>query len=249
VELLVLLGAGIVAGAMNAAVGSGTLVTYPLLLAYGLPPVIANGTNTMGIAPGNVAGAWSYRRQLTGRRRTVIRLAAVIGLGAALGATLVLVLPSTVFEAVVPWLILVACALVLAQPRISRLLRERGVDATRLPRRALVPVLLVIGIYAGYFGAAQGIVLIAALTTLLDADLQRSNAVKNVLQGVSNGVAGVVFALGGAVAWGPAIAVGTGAVIGGFVGAPVARRLPDAALRGLIVAIGLAAAVVSFRAF
>ena len=248
-ELLLLLGAGVVAGAMNAAVGSGTLVTYPLLLAYGLPPVIANGTNTMGIAPGNVAGAWSYRAQLAGRRTRVALLAAVIGIGAVLGATLVLALPSSVFEAAVPWLILLACGLVLAQPRISRALRERGVDASRLPRRALVPVLLVVGVYAGYFGAAQGILLIAALTTMFDGDLQRSNAVKNVLQGVSNGAAGVVFAVGGAVAWGPAIAVGAGSVIGGFLGAPFARRLPDAALRALIVAIGLVAAVVSFRVF
>lgn len=248
-ELLLLLGAGIVAGAMNAAVGSGTLVTYPLLLAYGLPPVIANGTNTTGIAPGNVAGAWSYRTQLAGRRTTVSKLALVIGAGAVLGATLVIALPSSVFETLVPWLILVACALVLVQPRLTRALRERGVDPTKLPRRALVPVLLLIGVYAGYFGAAQGIVLIAALTTMFDGDLQRSNAVKNVLQGVSNGAAGVVFALAGFVAWGPAIAVGTGAVLGGFVGAPFARRLPDAALRGLIVAIGLVAAVVSFRSF
>jgi uncharacterized membrane protein YfcA len=249
VELLLLLGAGIVAGAMNAAVGSGTLVTYPLLLAYGLPPVIANGTNTAGIAPGNVAGAWSYRTQLAGRRRTVVRLALVIGVGAALGATLVVTLPSSVFERLVPWLILVACLLVLVQPRLTRMLRERGVDPTRLPRRTLVPVLLVIGIYAGYFGAAQGIVLIAALTTLFDADLQRSNAVKNVLQGISNGIAGIVFALAGSVDWAAAIAVGAGAILGGFIGAPFASRLPDPALRGLIVAIGLAAAVISFRSF
>ena len=234
---------------MNAAVGSGTLVTYPLLLAYGLPPVVANGTNTTGIAPGNVVGAWSYRTQLVGRRSTIVKLTAVILVGAMLGATLVVALPSTVFESLVPWLILVACALVLAQPWITRTLLARGVDPTRLPRRTLVPVLLGIGVYAGYFGAAQGILLIAALTTLFDADLQRSNAVKNVLQGVSNGGAGIVFAVAGLVNWPAAIAVGLGAAVGGSLGAPFARRLPDAALRGIIVGIGVIAAIVSFRSF
>ena len=246
--MVLLLGAGIVAGAMNAAVGSGTLVTYPLLLAYGLPPVTANATNTAGIAPGNVAGAWANRRELSGRWVTIAGLAAVVGVGAVAGATLVLVLPSSVFEALVPWLILLACALVLVQPRISRALRERRIDPTSLPRRALVPSLLLLGIYAGYFGAAQGIVLIAALTTMFDSDLQRSNAVKNVLQGVSNLAAAIVFALAGAISWIPAVAVGSGAVVGGLVGAPVARRLPDPAMRALIVAIGVIAAVLSFRA-
>lgn len=241
--------AGVVAGAMNAAVGSGTLVTYPLLLAYGLPPVVANGTNTTGIAPGNVVGAWSYRRALAGRRSTIAKLTAVILVGAVAGALLVVALPSTVFESLVPWLILVACALVLVQPWITRSLLARGVDPTRLPRRTLVPVLLGIGVYAGYFGAAQGILLIAALTTLFDADLQRSNAVKNVLQGVSNGAAGLVFALAGFVNWPAAVAVGLGAAVGGSIGAPFARRLPDPALRGIIVTIGVVAAVVSFRSF
>lgn len=241
--------AGVVAGAMNAAVGSGTLVTYPLLLAYGLPPVVANGTNTTGIAPGNVVGAWSYRRALAWRRSTIAKLTAVILVGAVAGALLVVALPSTVFESLVPWLILVACALVLVQPWITRSLLARGVDPTRLPRRTLVPVLLGIGVYAGYFGAAQGILLIAALTTLFDADLQRSNAVKNVLQGVSNGAAGLVFALAGFVNWPAAVAVGLGAAVGGSIGAPFARRLPDPALRGIIVTIGVVAAVVSFRSF
>lgn len=244
-NLLLLAGAGVVAGAVNSVIGSGTLLTYPLLLAAGLPPVVANGTNSLGIAPGNAFGAWGYRRELAGRRREVMPMALLIGLGALVGAAAVLALPSSVFARVVPWLILVACALVIVQPYVVRALQRRGIDPTSLPRRALVPVLLAVGIYAGYFGAAQGIILMAALATLYDVDLQRSNAAKNVLQGVSNATAAVVFAIAGAVNWPAAIAVGAGASVGGLIGAPFARRLPDAVLRAVIVAVGLVAAGVS----
>jgi uncharacterized membrane protein YfcA len=245
VDLLLLAGAGVVAGAVNSAVGSGTLLTYPLLLAAGLPPVVANGTNSMGIAPGNAFGAWGYRRELAGQARPVRLLGATVGMGALAGAILVLALPSRVFEVVVPWLILLACALVVVQPTLVRALQRRGIDPTTLPRRTLLPVLLLVGVYAGYFGAAQGIILIAALTVLFDVDLQRSNAVKNVLQGVSNGAAALVFAVAGVVSWPAALALGVGASVGGLVGAPVARRLPDIVLRGVIVAVGLVAAGVS----
>jgi len=248
VDLLLLVGAGIIAGAVNAAVGSGTLLTYPLLLAYGLPPVVANGTNSAGLAPGNLFGALGYRREMAGRRREVVPLALAIGGGALVGAILVVALPASVFERIVPWFILLACVLVLVGPRITASLRSRGLDPTTLPRHVLLPILVVVGLYAGYFGAAQGIIIVAALTMLFDVDLQRSNAVKNVLQGVSNGVAAVVFAIAGAVAWLPALALAVGASVGGAVGAPVARRLPAAALRGLIVVVGVVAAVMSLRA-
>jgi uncharacterized protein len=245
VNLLLLAGAGVVAGAINAVIGSGTLLTYPLLLASGLPPVVANGTNTLGIAPGNAFGAWGYRRELAGRGRQVAGLAALVGVGAVLGAVLVLALPSSVFESVVPWLIVAACVLVVVQPWMVRRLLSRGIDPTSLPKHALVPVLVAVGVYAGYFGAAQGIILIAALGALYDTDLQRSNAAKNVLQGVSNAAAAVVFVIAGSVSWPAAIAIGAGASLGGFLGAPFARRLPDRVLRAIIVVVGLVAAVVS----
>ena len=244
-NLLLLAGAGVLAGGVNAAIGSGTLLTYPLLLAAGLPPVVANGTNSLGIAPGNAFGAWAYRRELAGRGRQVAGMAVLVGAGALLGALLVLALPSTVFEKVVPWLIVAACVLVVLQPHLVRALKARGVDPTSLPRRALIPVLFAVGIYAGYFGAAQGIILIAALGALYDADLQSTNAAKNVLQGVSNTAAAFAFVIAGAVSWPAAIAIGAGAAIGGAIGAPFARRLPDPVLRGIIVAVGLVAAVVS----
>jgi uncharacterized membrane protein YfcA len=245
VNLLLLAGAGVVAGAINSVIGSGTLLTYPLLLASGLPPVVANGTNTLGIAPGNAFGAWGYRRELAGRSRQVAGMAALVGVGAVLGAVLVLALPSTVFESIVPWLIVAACVLVVVQPYLVRRLKARGVDPTALPRRALVPVLFAVGIYAGYFGAAQGIILIAALGALYDADLQNTNAAKNVLQGVSNTAAAIAFVVAGSVDWPAAIAIGAGAALGGAIGAPFARRLPDPVLRAIIVVVGLVAAVVS----
>jgi uncharacterized protein len=245
VNLALLAVAGVGAGAINAVIGSGTLLTYPLLLAAGLPPVVANGTNTLGIAPGNAFGAWGYRRELGGRRRQILGMAALVGVGAVVGATLVLALPSSVFERIVPWLIVAACVLVIVQPTLVRRLRSRGVEPTDLPRRALVPVLLGVGVYAGYFGAAQGIILIAALGALYDPDLQRSNAAKNVLQGVSNAAAAVAFVVAGAVDWPAALAIGVGASVGGLIGAPFARRLPDRVLRTVIVVVGLTAAVVS----
>jgi uncharacterized membrane protein YfcA len=245
VNLLLLAGAGVVAGAVNAAVGSGTLLTYPLLLASGLPPVVANGTNSLGVAPGGLSAAWVYRGELEGRSAQVRVMALTGCVGAVVGALLVIALPARVFEVVVPWLILSACALVLVQPTLQRWLRSRGIDPTSLPRRALIPVLLGIGVYAGYFGAAQGVILMAALGTMYDTDLQRSNAVKNIVGGLSNVLAAGVFALAGVVMWAPALALAVGATVGGLIGAPFARRLPEPVLRGLIVAVGLVAATVS----
>ena len=216
-----------------------------MLLASGLPPVVANGTNSLGVAPGGLSAAWVYRGELEGRKAQV-RLMALTGcVGAVVGALLVIALPARVFEVVVPWLILSACALVLVQPALQRWLRSRGIDPTSLPRRALIPVLLGIGVYAGYFGAAQGVILMAALGTMYDTDLQRSNAVKNIVGGLSNVLAACVFALAGVVMWAPALALAVGATAGGLIGAPFAKRLPEPVLRGLIVVVGLVAAAVS----
>ena len=218
-----------------------------MLLAAGLPPVVANGTNSLGLVPGNIAGAWGYRRETTGRRSLLTRMAVAISLGAAIGAGLVIALPARVFAAVVPWLILAACVLVLVQPRLVRAMRARGWTAASLPRPSLLPALFAVGIYAGYFGAAQGIVLIGVLGTLYDHDLQLTNGAKNVMQSTGNTVAALLFVAAGLVSWPAAIAMGAGSVVGGLVGAPVARRTPDAVLRAFIVGVGLVAAVVSLR--
>lgn len=234
--------AGLAAGTINTVVGAGSLVTFPTLLAVGLPPVVANVSNTVGLVPGSVSGAWGYRRELAGQRSRLLRLGVCTLLGAAGGAVLLLVLPESAFEAVVPVLIVLACVLVVIQPWLVRRLGER-------PRRdhggpVLWVLILLTGVYGGYFGAAQGVLLIAVLGLGLNESLQRVNAAKNVLAGVANLVAGIVFVIVADVDWGAAGLVALGAMAGGLAGARVARSLPPPALRAVVVALGLAAIVI-----
>lgn len=233
--------AGLAAGTINTVVGSGSLVTFPTLLWVGLPPVVANVSNTVGLVPGAVSGAWGYRRELSGQRARLLRLSTGTLTGAATGATLLLVLPPGVFAAVVPALILLACALVVLQPWLVRRLADR-------PRRdhggPLVWVFVfATGMYGGYFGAAQGVLLIAVLALGLDETLQRVNAAKNVLAGLANLVGGIIFILVADVNWAAAGLVALGAIVGGFTGARIARMLPPSALRAVVVAIGVVAIV------
>ncbi len=242
-NLLLLGGAGVLAGAVNSAVGSGTLLTYPILVASGLPPVVANGTNTLGLIPGSAAAAWGYRRELAGRVRLLVPLCVAIMAGSLVGALAVVRLPQA-FVVVVPWLILAACVLVIVQPWVARRLASAAPDGSR--HRALLPSLLGTGVYSGYFGAGQGMILLAVLGTLHDHDLQRSNAVKNLLAAVANVMSAAVFVAAASVDLGAALAVGVGALAGGLLGAPATRRLPQGALRALVVGIGLVAAVAGF---
>jgi uncharacterized protein len=236
--------AGLVAGAINAVVGSGTLVTFPTLLAIGLPPVVANVSNTVGLVPGGIAGAWGYRRELTGQRPRVLRLATATVVGASLGAVLLLVLPESSFVAVVPALILLGCVLVVIQPWLVRRLGERTRPHHGGPLVWLL--VLAIGTYGGYLGAGQGVLLIAVLGLGLDETLQRVNAAKNVLAVLANLVAGLIFVAAADVEWAAAALIAAGSTLGGLVGAGVARRLPATVLRGTVVIIGLIA-VVSLR--
>jgi uncharacterized protein len=236
--------AGLAAGAINTVVGSGTLVTFPTLLAIGLPPVVANVSNTVGLVPGGVAGAWGYRRELTGQRPRVLRLATATVVGASLGAVLLLVLPESSFEAVVPALILLGCVLVVIQPWLMRRLGERTRPHHGGPLVWLL--VLAIGVYGGYLGAGQGVLLIAVLGLGLDETLQRVNAAKNVLAGLANLVAGLIFVAVADVDWAAAALIAAGATVGGLGGAGVARRLPEAVLRATVVVIGLIAVVSLF---
>jgi len=236
--------AGLGAGAINAVIGSGTLITFPTLLAVGLPPVVANVSNTVGLVPGSVAGTWGYRRELAGQRSRMFRLATATVIGAIIGAVLLLVLPESSFEAVVPALILLGCALVLVQPWVLRRLGERSRPQHGGPLVWLG--VLTIGVYGGYLGAGQGVLLIAVLGVGLDETLQRVNAAKNVLAGLANLVASLIFVVVADIDWTAAALIAAGATIGGLVGAGVARRLPEVVLRGTVVVIGLIA-VVSLR--
>jgi uncharacterized membrane protein YfcA len=241
-EALALFAAGVFAGAINAVVGSGTLVTFPTLLAFGYAPVLANVTNNIGVLPGSITGALAYRRELRGQRARVLRLAVGSTFGGAAGALLLLELPETAFDAIVPVLILLGCALVVAQPWLSRRVgeRRRGV-AHGGP--LLLAAVAVTGIYGGYFGAAQGVLLIAFLGIFLEDDLQRLNAVKNVLAGLVNAVAAVIFITVSDVAWGAALMLALGSTAGGHLGGTLGRRLPPQVLRGIIVVVGTTAAV------
>ncbi len=242
------------AGTINTIVGSGSLITFPTLLAFGYSPVVANVTNTVGLVPGSVSGALGYRPELQGQRSRLMYLGLPSVLGGITGGILLLVLPGSVFRGVVPVLILVACALVAAQPRLSsRLARRRSRSEGPSPAHggaALWATVYLTGVYGGYFGAAQGVILIALLGIFLEDELQRLNAAKNVLAALVNGIAALlfiaapwVFHSSAHVAWGPAAILAGGAVIGGQAGAKLGRRLPAPLLRGIIVVVGTAVAI------
>ncbi|HUP54706.1 MAG TPA: sulfite exporter TauE/SafE family protein [Methylomirabilota bacterium] len=240
-ESLLILFVGFLAGTVNTVVGSGSLLTFPTLIALGYPPLIANVSNNIGLAPGSLSGAIGYRRELAGQRAVAIRLGVVAAVGGATGAALLLLLPASAFERIVPVLILVACGLVIAQPRLSALARARTVGPHERP--GLDPLLPLAvggtGVYGGYFGAAQGVILMALLGVLVDDDLQRINALKNVLTAIVNGTAAVIFALTTAVAWDAALLLAVGSVVGGQAGARLGRRIPPTLLRVVIVTVGL----------
>jgi uncharacterized membrane protein YfcA len=175
--------AGLAAGAINTVVGSGTLITFPVLLAFGYAPVTANVSNTLGLVPGSVSGAMGYRRELSGQRGRAIRLGTMSLLGGVTGAVLLLILPASAFKAVVPVFIALALVLTLLQPRLTAWLLRRKIDLGHR-RSIFAPVAVyVTGVYGGYFGAAQGILLLAILGVALTQDLHRTNALKNVLAG------------------------------------------------------------------
>ena len=248
IEAAAILLAGVAAGTINTVVGSGTLVTFPTLLAFGVPPVTANISNAIGLVPGSVSGAVGYRRELAGQRARVLRLASATTIGAAGGAVLLLVLPSAAFNTIVPALILLGLVLVVLQPRISRAVAARHEHLGGLPEHGapwVWPSVLGVGVYCGYFGAAQGVLCMAVLGAGVDDTLQRLNAVKNVLAAVGNGVAGVVFvaAAFGQVDWRITGLIAAGAIVGGQLGATWGRRLPAPVLRALIVVVGTVALV------
>lgn len=244
-EIAGVFGAGIVAGTANTVVGSGSLLTFPTLVAFGYSPLVANVSNTLGLVPGSVSGAIGYRSELAGQRSRLKRLGVVSIAGGLLGASLLLLLPSTSFERVVPYLILVACALVVVQPRLSAVMIKR---AAAQPDRGRPHLLLDVGvfgtaIYGGYFGAAQGVILVALLGIFVEDHLQRLNAAKNVLAGLVNGVAALLFVIFAPIAWLPAGLLAAGSTIGGQIGAKAGRRLPPNVLRVLIVVVGTAVAI------
>ncbi len=242
-EVLAIACAGLGAGAINTLVGSGTLITFPVLLGFGYHPVTANVSNTIGLVPGSVSGAYGYRRELAGQRARALRLGACSVAGGVTGAVLLLVLPASAFKAIVPAFIAIALVLTVLQPRINAWLARWRVELGAHGGPLTLLAVYLAGVYGGYFGAAQGILLLAILGVALDQELQRTNALKNVLAGLVNGVAGVYFAFAAHVDWGPAGLIAASSIVGAQLGARFGRRLPPAALRAAIVAVGVFAIV------
>jgi uncharacterized membrane protein YfcA len=261
VDLLALVLAGAAAGLINTVVGSGTLITFPTLLALGVPPVLANVSNTIGLAPGSLSGALSMRRELTGQRRRSVVLGAASLIGGVAGALLLLRLPSSAFDAIVPVLIGLGCLLVILQPTLSRRLAARR---TRLAEAGTAPVvadpagmavpgtgakvalwvaILLTGVYGGYFGAAQGVLLLGVMGIALTESLPRINAVKNILALIVNGIAGVIFVIVSHVNWPAAIAIAVGSIVGAQIGGRVGRKIPPLVYRVIIVVVGIVAIV------
>src|SRR3954454_11239991 len=222
--------AGMAAGTINTVVGSGSLITFPMLLTLGYPPVLANVSNNIGLVPGAISGVYGYRRELVGQRGRIVRLAPLSAIGALTGALLLLVLPSAVFKRVVVVLIVVALVLVVLGPRLSRRLARPHEGHARLSL-TLVVLVGAAGIYGGYFGAAQGIILIALLGIFVLDDLQRLNGTKNVLAMTVNIVASVVFVFATNVDWAVVTCIAAGSIVGGQLGATFGRRLDPRALR------------------
>ena len=245
-EVVALLAAGMAAGTINTIVGSGTLITFPTLLFFGFPPLVANVSNTVGLVAGGLTGIHGYRSELAGQGRTLRRLVPASFLGAVTGAILLLALPESAFDAIVPVLIGVAVLLVLLGPRLQAWAGTRHPDHDSLGRRVLMTVgVFAAGVYGGYFGAAQGVLLVGIMSVLMTISLQRINGLKNVLSTVVNAVAAVVFMLVAweRINWSVAALIAIGSLAGGYAGARVGRRLSPSVLRGVIVTIGVVAIV------
>ncbi|TGN65899.1 sulfite exporter TauE/SafE family protein [Nocardioides eburneiflavus] len=246
IEAVLITLAGVAAGTINTVVGSGTLITFPTLLAFGVPPVTANVSNTVGLVPGSMSGVFGYRRELAGQRARVLRLGSASLLGGIAGALLLLWLPSSAFDAIVPALIALGVLLVLLGPRIQRSVAARAESRGGIPDHGVWwvwPAVAAAGVYGGYFGAAQGVLLMAILGIGVADSMQRHTATKNVLALLVNAVAALVFVAVADIDWVVAGLIALGSVVGGQVGAGVGRRLPPALLRAVIATVGIVALV------
>jgi uncharacterized membrane protein YfcA len=248
-EQLAVLAAGLGAGILTSTVGVASLLSFPVLLAVGLPPVVANASNTIGLTPGALSGSFGYRRELGEHPRLTALVLLLCGVGATAGAVLLLALPPGVFEAVVPWLVLFTSVLVGVQPFVTRRLRARhGADVADRVRMSPVTAFwaTLTGVYGGYFGAGSGVMMVAVLGFGLDLDLRVVNALKTLAVMAANVVASVIFLFLADLDW---LAIGLlagGSVLGGYAGSHIGRRLPPTLLRVLIVMVGVTASVLLF---
>lgn len=245
-EQLAVLAAGLGAGILTSTVGVASLLSFPVLLAVGLPPVVANASNTVGLLAGGLSGSFGYRAELRAHPRVTVAVLSTCAVGAVAGAALLLALPAGVFEAVVPWLILLTCLLVGAQPSISGWLRRRRSGPAPAARTRMSPVTgffaTLVGVYGGYFGAGSGVMMVAVLGFGLDLELRIVNGLKTLAILASNLVATLIFVALADLAWDAIALLAVGSVVGGYVGARVGRRLPPTLFRVLVVLAGITAA-------
>lgn len=251
-ELLLVALAGGGAGMINAVVGSGTLITFPTLLALGVPPVVANVSNSIGLAPGNLSAALASRPDLAGQRSRMIRYGLASLIGSVIGALLLLRLPSSAFDAIVPVLIGLGCLLVIIGPWLNRRVaarrERRGVTEVAADGPPwLFFVIILTGMYGGYFGAAQGVLIMAVMGVALTETMARINGLKNVLVMIANAVAGVIFIFVSHVDWSIVVAIAVGSVLGAQVGARLGRKLPPLVYRAIIVTVGVIAIITLLR--
>jgi uncharacterized protein len=233
--------AAFAAGVINAVAGGGTLVTFPTLVAVGIPTVQANVTNTVALCPGYLGGAWSQRAEMTGLQPLVRRLGVVGAAGALVGSALLLTISDSTFEFVVPFLILLACALLLAQDRLRALIEHHRPEGAH---RAALPIAMFAGaVYGGFFGAGLGIMMLAVLGILVTEPKRRLNAVKSTMALVINSVAALFFVFTGKVVWEVAPVMAVTSLVGGHLGGRIANRLDPRLFRALVVAFGVAVAV------
>ena len=241
-QIALLAVAGFLAGALNAAAGGGSLISFPALILVGYPSLTANVTNNVAVAPGYLTGATGYRHELRGQRKRIVPLVIASFVGSLIGVGLILASSQRAFESFVPFLVLAACVLLAVQPAISRWLGERSGDRERPGVGALAGQTLA-GVYGGYFSAALGVAVLALLGLSLDDTLQRLNALKALLQLVIGAVSAVGFALLAPVAWTAVAIIAPASMVGGEVGARLAQRVSDRVLRVGIIAYGVAAAI------
>jgi uncharacterized membrane protein YfcA len=251
-EAAVIFAAGVWAGGINVIVGSGTLVTFPTLLLFGYPPLTANVSNNLGMVAGGVSGIYGYRHELKPNRSLLRWLAPASVLGAIVGALLLLVLPAESFQAIVPVLIAIGLVMVVIGPALQRRAARRSLALGRdgstqtLTSSVGLPVgIAVLGIYGGYFGAAQGILLVGLMGVILSEGIQRITAIKNVLATLVNAVAAVTFLVFARdhIDWPLVSLISSGTFVGGYLGARIGRRLPPVVLRSVIIVIGVLALI------
>lgn len=239
---LVLALAGLAAGGINSIAGGGSLISFPAMLAIGMPALSANATNLIAVTPGYLGGTIGYRAQLTGQSPRVRRFGAAVVAGALVGSTILLAAPASAFDAVAPFCVLAACALLVAQPRLAHAHARAGGGDER--SRTLLAVIFLGGVYGGYFGAGLGIMLLALLAVFVQEDLQRLNALKGVLSLLVSIAAAVLLGLFGPVDWAACAIVAAASLVGGRLGVVVAQRLPAQTLRYTVASYGTVVAVV-----